>query len=330
MSDGFQDFDRYDESPDGHLNIKTAIFGALSGFFVLLTLIGFSVAFGKYRTHVSKYPDLDFDFPSTAVIVLHFFCGFFGAILFGLIALVCGAKRAGGWWLCAIIFSGIAFLAFWIAYGVVAGISREFNASGNLLTYSDYGSYSNAIVHALPGVTFNANAPNRNNWACSWESRSFLGLSGVDNTTMPTIEPDQGQVWRVASSVSVTWVIESRDRIRDEEFDLEAFLKSRDPYMDWRVSGNDYVDGLKENVIVSDNDKLPTQFSRSRGIAAAFFWSGIIHSFEIDEIPVLRAVAVKTGAEMRELPPARDLGYPSCHRVSRTKTPRYYYAAPEE
>jgi hypothetical protein len=314
--DKLEHFDRYDAGTDtSWFNLPGAIFAALTGFFVLLTLLGFFVPYGKYRSHVNKYPDLDFDFPSTATVVLHFFCGFSGALLFSILTFMAWGDPTSAWGF-AVFFSGFFFLAFWIAYGLVSGYSAEFQASGNLFAYDDYTAYVAAIPAALPGVTFHASAPDRNRWSCTWSAPSFLGLFAVDNTTMPTIEPDQGQVWRVSSTVSVRWVSESADRILDTQQGLREWLRGRDPYLFWETSADDYIDGFKQELIVSDTDKLPSQFKKSNGIAAAFFWSGIVHCFEIDEVPVIRAVGVKTNAVMRLLPAANNLGHPSCHRRS--------------
>jgi hypothetical protein len=214
-------------------------------------------------------------------------------------------------------FGVITFLGFWIAYGVVAGYTTEFKASGNLFTYNEYVSYVNGVPAALPGVYFRASAPSRNGWSCSWSAPSFLGIYAVDNTTMPTIEPGEAQVWRIRATVEVQWVPESADRIVETQQVLREWLRDRDHYLYWDTWPEDYVDGFKDELIVSDNDARPTQFNKARGIAAAFFWAGIVHCFEIDAIPAIPAVAVKTSAVMRELPSGTDLGSPSCHRTRR-------------
>jgi hypothetical protein len=319
------DFEEFDKPPDpvserpiiSTAHLLFAVFCLLSLFFILLTSITFAVPHANYKQQISQYPDLDFAYPSTAMVVVHFFCGFSGALLFACLAIMSVLDGHPAILIAGLVVSGCMFLIFWIAYGIVAGVSDEFEASGNLLTFSGYTQYVKDIAAAMPGVTISASSGGDPDWTCTLDSRSAWATSANDSSKLPSIEPNRGRVSRIATTLSVSWTSESEAKISQAVSDLEVRLSGRvGQGMIWTVSDSDICRGYKEQMIVSDDERLPSQFDKAKGIAAAVFWSAIVHAFEVDGVPIVRGSVVKWNAVIGALPSAASFGSPVCHRTS--------------
>jgi hypothetical protein len=229
------------------------------------------------------------------------------------------------------MISGVIFLGFWIAYGVVAGLSAEFQASANLYTYDSYRQYESEIREVVPGVTISATSTGNSEWICTLDSWSVSGVSANDSSEFAAIARKDGRVRRVSSTLSVEWTAESQHRIYEAVNDLSDRMRDIDSYgMIWTVNYADECPGFKAHMIVSGDGNLPTQFNKGRGIAAAFFWSGIVHAFEVDAVPVVRGAVVKRNAVIGELPAAESFGFPVCS-MQQSNTDEddddYYYNA---
>jgi hypothetical protein len=204
----------------------------------------------------------------------------------------------------------------------MSGFSEEFEVAENLMNLKGYKRFVGAISTGLPGIRYDAEAPATNSYKCSWEGYTLWGVSGKDSTVMPVIEPQQGRVWRVVSSVEIAWDEDSKKKEEDMDTRVRSFLAGQPSHgASWTITSTYTVTDHLTQVIVSDGDDLPTAFDKGSGIAAAFFWSGIVHAFRVDRVPIIKGYVKKYDAVIDKIPSQSVFEQVSCrHLDSSTKT----------
>ena len=277
------------------------IIGPIIGLgFLIGGTLSFAISAGIYSA--SKEDGFTYDTPPATVIAFHWVCIFCGVALGASICLIPKHRKAGGW-LTGI--SLILMLSFYICYLIFFFSSEQFKKTHEAITLPELQTMWKQSLQICPyiGLTgsgsrlethwYGGKAPKVEKRTCftkefQMESDEYC----KDETTLSDIAsaetiPSTG--YRVSTDVSFVFSDEQSQSALDN-----AVADGMSELNDKKILVAAGIPGLNKVVLVTNDGKLPPLIGKPHGIAAGVLFSGIVYSYRVSMIPMLKQVIAKT------------------------------------
>jgi hypothetical protein len=173
--------------------------------------------------------------------------------------------------------------------------------SGAGYTFDGYEEFMRQLRASAPNIRFTGSSQNTQRKCTSQSTAVLRGVSAIDNSVLPNVSDIQslleaGEYAAVRLELTVNWSPSASDAVQRAEALLRG-CQTQAGKMD-SVKSEPLIDDWVPGMFVGETGEVPEFVSRGRAIAGGIFWSGVLHAYQVDSIPVLHGVVEKTEAEL--------------------------------
>ena len=288
----------------------------LSLYFILVGIIGFGISAGLYNS--SKEEGFSYEGPDATVIAFHWMC-VIGGIGVGVSIFFCAISPVIGIWIGVI--SGGILLIFYILYIIWFTLSAQYKLSSDavLINLADLQAQWNNSLETCPYIGVYGSAlywkasrsgGKRYHLSCTTnELRMIPDDDCQDKTELIKAIADVEEIpktgYKVYTNVAYTFadVAYCNEGISRAKADGMGCLEQMSGLdtLEMRVTSG--ISDLSPAVLVTNDGKLPSFVSKARALSAVIFFAGVLYSYEVSKIPVLRQEFTKTNVNVTYVRP---------------------------
>jgi hypothetical protein len=309
-----------------HLSLSNAkhpvgsVIGLICAVGIFLVGLGsFAGGYSEYAKAKREVPDGYFEGPAASLVALHWCFIVLATFMIGWYVMLCWhGMRVFNFYVLvySMVILHVAVLLLYIFYLIDFFNSREFSASGYIITSADWARLREHVNESDPVWEFTA----------TWEGQigtcklispvRIPSDSSVDESQIPVLEPEPGHVYHVRSHINATLDSMSLSRLDETQYRL-----SRCAFSDIMYSGRAtvekraVVDGFVDSQFVSSDGDVPWIIKKKWARIAAVFFSAVLPAYRADAMPRVNAYINKRDVAVTQVKLDCDGVDYTCHEV---------------